>query len=291
MYHTPANLSFIDELCVKRLQLIDQMGQAFTLMSEAYKTTLEIDGDIPISSGALPDSMELIFHDFRAKTGEFVKTAPKVSWLKTLSHEKIKASVVESVDRRLWLMLFNRLNINALLTGSYRKQIHEQLESSCLEFTAANVQSTLMALCENREATLISSLYDAVCTSDPSYRSNSRKMFRKRTVFSEAVALVNGHYYKPVEHGSFRDVLKFLSFFIFGENLKSQHHIVQDDYLYKEVSNAFAGYSHTSANDKVIYFSGGEVRFFNKGTAHLILGTDLVDYLNAVLSQSNALYS
>lgn len=284
--------AFIDNLCNKRRALIDANMAAIMSLRTSHILCQEIDGIIPVAPDALPDQMMNIYYATKGGIAEYFKAHPRTSTLIHQSDAHIAESIRLEVDSTLWLMLFNRLNINAMLTGEARTKLYNDLKKECLEFTPENIETTMRELYENRDDALINSLYETVINADTSYASNSNVCFKSRTIFEDALRYTNGCYYSVNQHGPFRDMLKFLSYFVFGERIKTTDGLKIDrDYLFGLVSERFDDHPEDISDPerRVVAFAGGEIRFFKKGNCHLILEPNLVDYLNAVLSKSRAL--
>lgn len=289
--HYLAHFAFIDKLCAKRHALITANMAAIHALRTSHNICSEIDELVPIAKDAHPDSMMNIYFTPKGCISEYFKALPRFSKFSASGNLDIEEAIRIEVDSHLWLMLFNRLNVNELLASSTKSKIYNDLKSNCVAFTAENVETTFRELFNHREDALINSLYETVRDADTSYASNSDRCFKRRTVFTQALHHTNGCYYTVNQHGPFRDMLKFLSYFVFGERIKSLDGIQIDrDYLFTLVAKYFDQRpDDISDADSVISFNGGEMRFFKNCNCHLILEPSMVNLLNAFLSKSKAL--
>lgn len=279
----------ITEMYRLRTDLISTLIQSITLFKQSRKIAQLMDGAITPHPDALIDTMEHVFYSLRSELGEYVKLMPKVVNAASLSDEKIEQMVTAIVDRKSWEQLFNRLNIFSLMTVDARNTLSETLKQGGVPFTQERIEATLHDIYANRKSIMINTLHEAVTGCAKGYASNSNRKFNSRTIFEEALYKCNGCYWRPHVQGKFRDVLRYLSHFVFGENTKLDGNAVSRDYLFELVSSAFTENDLVDLSDKTVYFEGGEIRFFQKGTAHLILNEQMIGFLNDQLSQSNTL--
>lgn len=289
MYQEIQVSSLVSRLCAKRNDLIKSNIEAISLMQGSIRICDEIDDLIPVAEDATIDTMSSVFHATKNGLGEYLATFPKIPTLRNASSEKILATVTTSVDRQLWMMLFNRLNIFCLMTGNARHQLYLSLQENVQEFCISNIESTLQDISQNRESMVMNSLMEIIRGADDSFASNSKTAFKKKTIFKNAIALVNRCYFKPQDNGPFRDLLKFLSYFVFANRPETNDGVIKRDYLFQLVSNAFHGYEVSDPSGIVVTFEGGEIRFFKNCCAHLILSEQMTSYLNDAASKTKAL--
>lgn len=283
----PTELTFIDHLVTKRNKLISTYSNAIRLSQEALAICTDIDKQIPVSPEAHIDTMSNVFWALRTELGEDARRLPKFA--DSRSNDKLLDMITAQTDGMLWSMLFNRLNVYALMNTKTRKNFAETCKSAPLEFTAENVLATLMDIYQRADEYLITGLLDAVIQSDTSYKSNSRRSFQRRTIFEDAVTLVNGSYFRLQSHGTFRDVLRFLSRIVFADRPKSgtgshDGQVLESDYLSSLISPQLVGYEQKDVGSVTVQLDELEIRFFQKGTAHLIMSQELVNFLNIKLS-------
>lgn len=280
----------IDRLVSLRSTLISQVIELAKVQQSIKSTCDSIDDAIPSAPDAHIDTMSHVIVSLKAVLGEYVKYFPKTVTLNSLSPGDVEAATTKLVDAQLWSMLFNRLNINSLLSKKSREAFRCELDSNPQAFTTHNVEATLTSLLADRHDIVLNSLLEVVTTTSTSYARNSRREVVANMVFENAISKNNTGRFCLDKHGTFYEAINLLSIVMTGkERVSSDNGMIAHGALWDEIARAFEG-EHDDARDIVVYW--GEditIRFFNKGNAHLKLSKPLVRYLNEQLSKSKAI--
>lgn len=281
----------IEQLVSKRQLLIDVMFKQFQLTHQAHSICDEMDKLIPAHRAVTYDYLDIIFIQLRHVLGEnSVRMQPRDVSMLTKSPEDLRSMFKKILDSNLWSILFNRLNIYSLMCKTSKEAFRAQLDANPLEFTVDNVNSTLSDLIDRQDEILIDSLMQSVLNGDQSYANNDKFRFKKKTVFTDTCSCRAG-YVKVDAHSYLRDTLNILSRITFGKRTKVIEQKLESPYLWKLVEDHHSATDVDSFFSEPIHFSGGAIKFFKKGTAHLNLEAELVTLLNDKLSKSKSLFS
>lgn len=283
--------SFVEKLCHMRNNLIEAQLQSLLLAKKAIQLCDSIDNFITPAPGANIDSMSSMFYTLKDAMGEYARYQLKPASQKYTSDEDLRAHVIRAVDGNLWSILFNRMNIFQLMDLESRKSFVESSQKAPLEFTYENMMSTMQDLFMNRENMMIESLIQAVLRADRSYKSNDRFSFGRKIIFKNALSKNNMGTHRIEDQSAFREVLKFLSYFIMADSVKVDMETdagVSRDFLYTQVSDAIAQ-SPQDISGLRIELNHGHILLFGNLNAHLVMEPQLQNYLNDVLSKTKSL--
>ncbi|MFV7772416.1 DUF4942 domain-containing protein [Shewanella marisflavi] len=279
----------IELLCHKRAQLLESFEQQLKYLKLTHQHCAELDELIPAHPEARYQYLDIIFIQFRQLLGENARPSPKDVSILGQSNEKLMAQFTHLLDSQLWEMLFNRLNIESMMSSKKLADFRQDLKDNHRIFVRDTIEATLVALVNDRASMLIESLLDVMSGSDSGYASNSKRAFGRRTIFKEALVLQNGCYFKLNSQSRFKDTIEFLSRCLYAERLKSESNQIVPVSIWQDLTDMFE--SPLEALDRPVYeFSAGRIEFFNNCCAHLYLDTTTVNWLNSQLAGTGALF-
>lgn len=214
---------------------------------------------------------------------------PKDVNILQMSTQGINDLFTRVLDENLWLIIFNRLNVFALMSARSRKAFKAQLKDSPLAFTPVNISNTLVDLLSRQDDLLLDGLIESIQDNNQVYVCNDKFQFNKKVIFKDATFIYGSHV-KLRDAGGFKDVVTFLSKVVYGhKSILSVAAAVKDTYLWDVMNDYFLTEQLEVLDRDVIEFDGAKVTFFNNGNVHLSLSPVLVSFLNQQLSKSNAL--
>ncbi len=279
----------IELLCQKRVQLLESFELQLKYLKLTHQHCAELDELIPAHPAARYQYLDIIFIQFRQLLGESARQSPKDVSILGQNTDKLLAQFTHLLDSQLWEMLFNRLNIESLMSSKKLSEFRNELKAKHRLFDRDTVEATLVALVNDRASMLIESLLDVMSGSDEGYASNSKRAFGRRTIFKEALVLQNGCYYKLNSRSRFKDTVEFLSRCLYSEHVKSADGKIEPASLWQDLTAMFD--SPQEALDRPVYeFSAGRIEFFNNCCAHLYLDTHTVNWLNDQLAGTRSLF-
>ncbi|MCZ4339753.1 DUF4942 domain-containing protein [Shewanella colwelliana] len=280
----------IELLCHKRAQLLDSFEQQLTYLQLSHRHCAELDELIPAHPEARYQYLDIIFIQFRHLLGENARPLPKDVSILCESTDKLMAKFTHLLDCQLWEMLFNRLNIESMMSSKKIADFRQDLKENHQIFAQETIEATLVSLVNDRASMLIESLLDVMSGSDSGYASNSKRSFGRRTIFKQALVLQNGCYFKLNGHSRFKDTIEFLSRCLYAESVnRNESHQIVPTTIWQDLTDMFE--SPQEALDRPVYeFSAGRIEFFNNCCAHLYLDTTTVNWLNRQLSGTGALF-
>jgi hypothetical protein len=281
----------IDTLCQLRAEMLEAFRHQITFMRKCHSLCQRMDDMIPSSAAANYDYFDIIFIRFRQILGDNARqNFSRDNDLMRKSEDELAAMFTKIVDEELWRICFNRLNVFSLMSSKMKEEFKKQNKTNTLLFTVNNVEATFLSLLACREAMMIESLLDCVIKADKSYASNSGVSFGKRIVFDKQLYRANNVHWMPSSMSIFHDFISFYCRVVLGEGtIKANNGEVQDVSIWKEIHSFFTTEKINKLERDELEFTGCKFRFYNNGNIHVTLKEDTVAFLNAKLSESNAL--
>jgi len=280
----------LDILCNKRVLLISLMAQQIKLLKESYKLCDEMDKILPPHPLALYDYLDIIFINFKAMTGESGKQLlPRDVNLLSLGKDKAIEIFTHVLDKAMWQMLFNRLNIYSLMSAKSKVDFNNSLKDKPLPFVIETVCSTLSNILETQDEMLINSLIESILSVSTNYKCNDTFKFTNKVIFNESCHKLHDHFKLNAE-GAFKDTITFLSKVIFADKtITKNDKYLNDTYLWRLMTEYFTDNKLDHLDRDEVTFTGGKVVFFNNGNSHLQLNNETVSFLNSELSKTKSL--
>lgn len=284
----------IDKLIVKRRELVEVYVTMLQAKRDAMALVVQMQGIIPLGSAMcfddLTDMPIVINEAFGEKAGH--RLSPRDHLLAGKTNEEIRESVTKVIDRRLWDSCYNRMNVYSLMTQEERVAFAKQDCKDVLEFTLENVGATLMNLFNNRHDMMVSKLMKVVISAERSgYKSNEGFKFGPRIVLENACHSLKLSANVITPMSDLYAVLTSLESVVNGHKVYFEDGAFKHARLWNELLEDVTqqGVDIGQLEDVDLRAYGIKVRFFKKGTVHLILSSQLIVALNDLLAKTKSL--
>jgi len=281
----------IEDLCYQRQELIASLTSQITLMRQTISICQRMDGMIPRAKGTNYDYLDIVFIQFRSALGENPKSSfPKDVSLMSKPIEELTSIFTSLLDRNLWTILFNRLNIFSLMSKRAKEEFKLQLKTGTHPFIPTLIESTLLDILSRQDELLINSLMDCLSNADNSYASNDRIKFKRKTIFTNALFKSNGVHWRLQSDSNFYDAIVFLSRVVFAQKRPSSDNgTLKDTLLWEKMSTYFETAKIEKLDRDEVEYLGVRAIFHNNGNVHLILSDQVITFLNDLLSKTKSL--
>jgi len=286
------NQQAINHLCNKRVTLISLMRQQIMLLKESYKLCDEMDKILIPHPSAIYDYLDIVFIQFKSKTGEPGRQLlPKDVNLLSLSTDESEEIFTRILDKALWQMLFNRLNIYSLMSAKSKTDFIKSLTDNPLPFVLDVIYSTLSDLLSRQDEMILNSLVESIQLVSNKYKCNDTFKFNNKVIFKLACKK-SYNYFSLNKDGAFKDTITFLSKVVFADKTitKDEQHL-NDTYLWRIMTEYFSTNKLEYLEREEVSFTGGKAVFYNNGNAHLYLDKDIVCFLNSELGKTKSLFT
>ncbi|OEE37288.1 hypothetical protein A1QO_04070 [Vibrio genomosp. F10 str. ZF-129] len=280
----------VDTLLVLRSDLIKTYCQSVELQRQSLAIANQIERLIPKKNAGYIDDFDVVFIRLAERLGESSssRSLPKMSFLLSLSSEKLNKVIQDVIDEHLWSVMFNRLGVFSMMSKLQKDKFTKQCRLDPLPFEKQNVEGTLRSLFSRKEEVLLESLQDSLNDLPNSFQSNDQYKFNKRIIIKNGF-ISYGDTFKLTTHDSLQSILGYIWQLIYMNGWQVDSNGLKGNFIWDELDTIVSKSNGDISLLDSVEVLGIEFRFFAKKTIHILMPDTLIGALNDAVARTNAL--